>query len=95
MAAEVGFRFDGEAASGRLVVPAVSVGEDREGRFVYVLENVRGGARRRAPHPRDHGGAHRRRASRCSADSSDGEHVVTAGVRRLTDGELVLVQEGA
>ncbi|MDH3402529.1 MAG: efflux RND transporter periplasmic adaptor subunit [Acidobacteriota bacterium] len=94
MAAEVGFRFGGEGDDDRLIVPAVAVGEDRDGRFVYVLEDVRDGrgAVRRTPVT----------TGELSADGLEilsglrgGEHVVTAGVRRLTNGERVLVREGA
>lgn len=94
MAAEVGFRFEAEAGGDRLVVPAVSVGEDREGRFVYVLEEVRDGrgAVRRIPVTTGELSAG---GIEVLTGLSGGEHVVTAGVRRLTNGELVLVQEGA
>ena len=38
MPAEVSFAFDDEIGGQRIHVPAVAVAEDREGRFVYVLE---------------------------------------------------------
>jgi RND family efflux transporter MFP subunit len=84
MAAEVEFRFAGDG-EGRLLVPTVSVGEDRKGRFVFVFEAGLDGV-----------GAARRRAveiGQVSAEGleilsglSDGETVITAGVRRIQDG---------
>jgi hypothetical protein len=67
------------------LVPTVSVGEDRKGRFVFVFEAGLDGV-----------GAARRRAveiGQVSAEGleilsglSDGETVITAGVRRIQDG---------
>jgi RND family efflux transporter MFP subunit len=91
MAAEVTFTFD-EGQTDRLVVPAVAIGEDRDGRFVFVLERGDGGD-----------GTVRRRPVRIGKPQSSlagievldglevGEEVVTAGVRRLTDGMAVRV----
>jgi hypothetical protein len=74
------------------VVPAVAIGEDRDGRFVFVLERGDGGD-----------GTVRRRPVRIGKPQSSlagievldglevGEEVVTAGVRRLTDGMAVRV----
>ena len=39
MAAEVHFRFEGQGDTERMAVPAFAVGEDRDGRFVYVIED--------------------------------------------------------
>jgi membrane fusion protein, multidrug efflux system len=94
MAAEVTFpleRGDGD----RIVVPAVSVGEDRQGRFVFVLE------------PQGEGeGVVRRRAVTVGQPTealngieildglAEGDVVVTAGVRSLSDGMRVRVVEG-
>ena len=98
MAAEVAFRFSTEATSGRLLVPPVAVGEDGEGRFVFVLETslVAADAGVRT-------GVVRRRAVRVGeltgegieilSGLEDGELVVTAGVRRLSHEEQVLVME--
>jgi multidrug efflux pump subunit AcrA (membrane-fusion protein) len=69
-----------------MVVPAFAVGEDREGRFVFVLEEIgegRGRAVRREVTVGD-----------LTADGDleilqgleDGEHVITAGVSRIGDG---------
>lgn len=90
MAAEVTFRFPGPDGGGRIYVPPVAVGEDREGRFVFVLE-PRGdgtGVVRRRPVTVGElgpGGLH------LEAGVEAGELVVTAGVRRLTDGMEVRV----
>lgn len=88
MAAEVDFSFDRGSASDRVVVPAVAVGEDRDGRFVFVLEQAGSGA----------GVVKRRGVSvgELTADGieildglEEGERIVTAGTRRLSDGQEV------
>lgn len=86
MAADVTFRAS--AGHDRIVVPGVAVGEDREGRFVFVLEKAEGGkfvARRRPVEIGDlvPGGIVVR------AGLSAGDKIVTAGVRRISDGQLV------
>jgi len=92
MAAEVTFKFRSDSQSDAVSVPWVAVGEDREGRFVFVLEPAGDGT-----------GAVRRRAVvlgelleriEILEGLSEGELVVTAGVRRLTDGMTVSVSEG-
>lgn len=91
MAAEVTFTFDEERAD-RIVVPGVAIGEDRDGRFVFILERDDDGT-----------GQVRRRAVTVGRPQSGldgievvaglavGDEVVTAGVRRLTDGMAVRV----
>jgi RND family efflux transporter MFP subunit len=88
MAAEVEFSFGGKGDVSRLLVPAVSVGEDRDGRFVFVLEESGAG----------HGVVRRHDVTvgELTADGIEileglegGETIVTAGVRRLSDGEEV------
>ena len=84
MAAEVEFRFAGDG-EGRLLVPTLAVGEDREGRFVFIFD----------PGSDDEGTV-RRRAVEVSGASSEGievlsgiregERVITAGIRRIQDG---------
>ncbi|MEE2665162.1 MAG: efflux RND transporter periplasmic adaptor subunit [Myxococcota bacterium] len=84
MAAEVEFRFAAEG-EGRLLVPTVAVGEDRQGRFVFVFETGPDGL-----------GTARRRAVEIGSVSvggleilsglREGETVITAGVRRIQDG---------
>ena len=92
MAAEVVFRFGGADAPERIVVPAVAVGEDRDGRFVFVAE------------PGSDGTATARRRSVSVGDLTesgleiltglaDGERVVTAGVTRIYDGQRVRLLE--
>ncbi len=88
MAAEVSMPFDSGDTVERLVVPSQSVGEDREGRFVFVAESTGDGlavARRwpvtvgrLAP-----GGVE------IVAGLSTGARVVSAGVSRLADGDVV------
>ena len=86
MAAEVTFRFGTPGDRDHILVPTVSVGEDRQGRYVYVLEQGEGDvwiARRRAVE-----------VGELTADGfeivkglEDGERVVTAGVSRIQDGQ--------
>ncbi len=93
MAAEVTFRLRSPGRERRIVVPGVAVGEDREGRYVFVLERGAGEAagegvvRRRAVEVGDEvqglGGIEIR------SGLEAGEEVVTAGVRRLADGMRV------
>ena len=85
------FRFERESGDKAIFVPAVSVGEDREGRFVFVVE------------PSDESGVGlvSRRAvtvqnelmpdgsMAVAAGLNEGERVVTAGVRRLIDEQRV------
>lgn len=88
MAADVTFRFAPER-EGPLVVPGVAVGEDREGRFVFVLEAGgeagTGTVRRRTVTV----GAPVEGGLELLAGVEPGERLVTAGVRRLTDGMAV------
>ena len=88
MSAEVDFRFGGKGASGRLLVPTHSVGEDRQGRFVYVLEPTEDGlghARRRAVAV----GEITSEGLEIVEGLSGGELVVTAGLTRITAGQEV------
>jgi len=88
MAADVTFEFDAAGAVGSLVVPFVSVGEDREGHFVFVLEPDEQGrmfAHRRAVTV----GAPTQTGLVISSGLTAGELVATAGVRRLTSGQEV------
>ena len=93
MAAEVTFRLaSSDTLVNRIFVPAVAIGEDRDGRFVFLAE------------PEEQGKAIVRRSPVTVGDlTTDGEHdlievlegltegdiIITAGVRRLEDGRLV------
>ncbi len=88
MAAEVEFSLGAEEESGPLRVPPEAVAEDREGRFVYVVERTDG----------ERGRVHRRQVEvgdigstgiEVLAGLDEGDLVVTAGVSRLEDGEEV------
>ncbi len=88
MAADVVFIFAPESDRAVLAVPGLSVGEDRTGRFVYVLEKADGDT-----------WISRRRTVEIGEVFSDGieivsgiavgDLVVTAGVRRVIDGQRV------
>jgi len=100
MAAEVALQFGTGDAAGRIVVPPQAVGEDRDGRFVFVAEPVAEGATEPAHEPA--GGelaVARRRAVTVGRFAgggleiveglSAGTRVVSAGVSRIADGDLV------
>jgi RND family efflux transporter MFP subunit len=79
MAAEVAFRLGDAEGGGRVVVPPVAVGEDREGRFVYVAAPREGPERRATV---------RRRAVEVGELTTSGLEVT----RGLADGDLVIVR---
>jgi RND family efflux transporter MFP subunit len=90
MAAEVAFDFSTDDQRERIIVPAVAVAEDREGRFVFVVERTADGL----------GAVHRREVEVGELTSTgleirtglnDGDLLVTAGVHRLVDGQTVRV----
>ncbi len=94
MAAEVRIVFGGEDNKNRILVPPVAVGEDRIGRFVFVVEPEGEGtedgvalavAHRRAVSV----GALSERGLEVLSGLSEGEFLVTAGVRRIKDGQHV------
>ena len=88
MAAEVSFRIETSDTRERILVPPVSVGEDRQGRYVFILEPTEDGF-----------GITRRRpvtVGELTADGLEifdglveGELVVTAGVSKIIDGQKV------
>jgi len=94
MAAEVAFSFPAEAGGERIVVPPQAVGEDRQGRFVFVVEAdgaEEGTARRRSVEVGDL----TREGLEILSGLADGDLLVTAGVNKLTDGRRVrLTSEG-
>ncbi len=94
MAANVTFRFVAEGGGEHLCVPPQAVGEDMEGRFVFLLE----------PGGEEGVGVVRRTAVEVAPDLrpegleilsglTPGQQVVTAGVRRLIDGQRVRLLE--
>ena len=90
MAAEVTFRFEALPDAPRHHLPPAAVGEDRDGRFVYVVERTegeRGVVHRRAVEVGEIGEA----GLAIEAGVEDGELVVTAGVSRIHDGLEVRV----
>jgi RND family efflux transporter MFP subunit len=88
MAAEVSFALATEGPAERIIVPAVAVGEDRQGRFVFTVEPTDGGL----------GVAHRVAVTVGELTSDgleilsglqEGDLVITAGVSRIVDGQRV------
>jgi membrane fusion protein, multidrug efflux system len=93
MAADVEFHFPA-AGPDAIRVPVVAVGEDRDGRYVYVLEQVdetRWRARRRAVET----GEPQAAGLPITRGLEPGERIITAGVRRVSDGMLVRLYDEA
>ena len=92
MASEVAIPFEVEGDVLRIYVPAEGVGEDRDGRFVFVLEQT----------GEDEGVAQRRKVVlgditqdgiEIQQGVQEGELIATAGVNRLIDGQRVRLLE--
>jgi RND family efflux transporter MFP subunit len=93
MAAEVTFEIGSSDGTRRLLLPPVSVGEDKDGRFVFLVDDRGEGlgvVRRRSVRV----GGFTREGIEILDGVSLGEIVVTAGVRRLTDGMQVRYTPG-
>ena len=86
MAAEVRFEI-AAPSNARIVVPPLAVGEDRDGRFVFVIDDSTGQtiARRRAVEV----GNFAPDGVELLSGVEPGERLITAGVRRLVDGMQV------
>lgn len=85
MAAEVTFSFEYGDGRERILVPPVAVAEDRDGRFVYVVEPDEPGfgmVRRKNVEVGDLSGE----GIEVLSGLLDGDRVVTAGVSRISDG---------
>jgi len=95
MAAEVEFRFGDSTGQKRLVVPPQAVGEDRRGRFVWVVSGLTEGEATVSRRAVETGGlvySGRSSAIEVTAGLQEGELVVTAGVSSLDDGQRVRVR---
>jgi len=93
MAAQVDFRLPSELPADLFVLPSVSVGEDAEGSFVYVVEPGEGAlgvVRRRSVAVGDL----RAEGIEVRSGLEEGERVVTAGTRRVFDGLTVKLEAG-
>ena len=88
MAAEVTFRFGSEDGRGHILIPAVAVGKDRDGRFVYVVEPSEAGfgtVRRSVVKVGDFSEA----GFEILEGLVEGQLVVTASVSRIRDAQQV------
>jgi len=94
MAAAVDFRFESEDARLRLVVPSHAVGEDRGGRFVFIVESL--------PDQVNYGIVRRKLVSvgELTAEGleifsglDDGDMVITAGISHIVEGQKVKLQK--
>ncbi len=90
LAADVTFRFDAGNGKPRILVPPVAVGEDRDGRYVFIVEELESGIGQVKRNPVTVG--------ELSAEGleiidglHDGTRIATAGVRRLREGQKVRV----
>ncbi len=92
LATEVTFRFEGRQGEARILVPPVSVGEDREGRYVYVIADVSGRTARVKRTPVVIGTLHAEGLEIVDG-LVDGARIVTAGVRRIHDGQRVRLMD--
>jgi len=92
MASEVTFRFESQSNREHFVVPSIAVAEDRNGRFVYVVEpttDEEAVARRRSVTVGDV----TTNGLEILEGVSDGDLVVIAGVSRISDGQTVKLLE--
>jgi RND family efflux transporter MFP subunit len=94
MAADVMFRFGTGGGDAPILVPSAAVLEDRAGRFVYVLQSGEDGI----------GTAHRREVEvgeitnegmEIRSGLAEGDLVITAGARRIVDGQQVKTGTGS
>jgi RND family efflux transporter MFP subunit len=99
MAAEVTFRLAAsETDTDRILVPVVAVGEDRDGRFVFLAQPTEKGRAIVMRQPVSVGDLMtdgERDVIEVIEGLSEGDIIVTAGVRRLEDGRLVRLQMDA
>ena len=88
MAAEVLFKFESTGGRERFIVPPVAVGEDREGRFVFLVESAENGigVARRTPVTV---GDLSSQGLEITEGLKDGDLLITAGVSRIADGQKV------
>lgn len=92
MAAEVAFLFESEDQRERYLAPPQAVGEDREGRFVFIVEPTEPGLgviRRRAVEVGELTAA----GLEVFGGLSDGDRLVTAGWSKIEDGMVVRLTE--
>lgn len=95
MAAEVEVRVSSGNGRARLVVPPHAVGEDRQGRFVWIVQPVGEGeatVARRTVDTGDLVAAGQASALEVLSGLEEGEIVVTAGVNVLEDGQRVRIR---
>ena len=92
MAAQVEFAFAEQAAPGAHILPPAAVGEDREGRFVFLVDRTEPGLGKVRRQPVVVGEMSSAGLS-VSKGVSDGDLVVTAGVGRIRDGLVVKVPQ--
>ena len=90
MAASVTFRFESDDGA-HIYLPAYAIGEDREGRFVFRLEQTEEPGVGRVHRTSVEVGSALMPGGKLEilSNLSPGDVVVTAGVRRLIDGQRV------
>jgi RND family efflux transporter MFP subunit len=92
MAAEVAFSFRSTGGAERILVPATAVGEDEQGRYAFLVDDVVGdlGTVRRVPVLT---GELTGEGLEVLDGLEDGDLLVTAGLHKLTDGLQVKVPQ--
>jgi RND family efflux transporter MFP subunit len=94
MAAEVAFQFMEPEARSRIYVPPVAVGEDRSGRFVFVVQRDESDGKLGTAQRRDvRVGDLTQEGLEVLEGLQDGDLLVTAGVSRIADGQSVRLLE--
>ncbi len=91
MAARVDFTLPTADSSRAFLLPSVSVGEDADGRFVYVVEPAGDGVGIVRRRPVEVGDL-RAQGIEVVAGLQGGEQVITAGTRRVSDGLTVKLE---
>lgn len=94
MVAQVRLRFPGSGDKDRFLVPPGAVGEDREGRFVFVAEPAADGLGTVQRRPVEVG-ALTDEGMEILSGLEDGDLLITAGVTKLQDGNQVRIESGS
>ena len=92
LASDVQFTFEGKKGDPKILVPAVAVGEDQEGTFVFLLEKQDDGTGIVQRHPVQVGEL-TPEGLEIVDGLRNGAHIVTGGVRRLHDGQPVRLMQ--
>jgi len=94
MAADVTFRFESPGRMERMLVPSVSVGQDSDGTYVFIIRSSQNGfgiiERRQVAL-----GELTNEGMEVLSGITDGELIVTAGVSKILDGQKVRINDNS